>query len=169
MPLTRDETDCVYDFDQYDQEKLVAEIEVLNKEIERSGTKSSGTTQGLAHSTPMTRATIPRHVDSGIATSKASDIGVTYENDMYLKQAGTGTRSKTFVDRTAKAKPNRQENKMYMGFDNEKVSPVRRPIPDIAVDNKFVTQRQMKHQPKPNAEAYDEHIAHVDGSVGTKG
>ena len=35
MSLTRDDADCVYDFDQYDHEKLVAEIEVLNKEIER--------------------------------------------------------------------------------------------------------------------------------------
>jgi hypothetical protein len=34
--------------------------------------------------------------------------------------------------------------------------------------NKFVTQRQMKHKPKPIDEAYDEHIIHVDGSVGTK-
>jgi hypothetical protein len=53
------------------------------------------------------------------------------------------------------AKPKRQENKIYMGFDNEKVSPVRRPIPDFVFDNDYVTQRQKKHQPKPNAEAYD--------------
>jgi hypothetical protein len=26
----------------------------------------------------------------------------------------------------------------------------------------------MKHQSKPNAEAYDEHITHVNGSAGTK-
>jgi hypothetical protein len=51
---------------------------------------------------------------------------------MYLKQVGTGTRSKSCVDKTDKEKPKRQENKMYMGFDNEKVSPVRRPIPNIA-------------------------------------
>jgi len=151
MSLTRDDTNILYDF-----EKLAAEIEVLNKEIERFGinkeierfgTKSSGTTPSLAHSTPMTRATIPRHVDSGIATSRATDIGVACENGMYLKQVGTGTRSKTFVDRIAMAKPKRQqENKMYMGFNNERISPVRRPIPDFAVDNKFVTQRQMKLQ-----------------------
>ena len=90
----------------------------------------------------MIRATIARHVDSGIATSRASYIGVACENGMYLKQVGTGTRSKTFFGRSAVAKRNRQqENKMYMGFDNERVSPVRRPIPDFAVDNKFVTQR----------------------------
>jgi hypothetical protein len=41
---------------------------------------------------------------------------------------------------------------MCMGFDNEKVSPVRRPIPHFAVDNDYVTERQKKHQPKPNAE-----------------
>ena len=131
----------------------------------------------LAHSTPMTRETITRHVDSGIATSRVSDIGVACENGMYhktpsktcYKQVGIGAKSKTCVDKLDKAKPKRQENKIYMGLDNEKLSPVRRPILDIAVDNKFVTQRQMKHQPKPNAEAYDEHIAHVDGSVGTKG
>jgi hypothetical protein len=121
---------------------LAAEIEVLNKEIEGFGAKCSGTTPSLAHSTPMTRATIPRHVDSGIATSRASYIGVACENGMYLKQVGTGTRSKTFFGRSAVAELNRQqENKMYMGFDNERVFPVRRPIPDFAVDNKFVTQR----------------------------
>ena len=41
-----------------------------------------------------------------------------------------------------------------------------RPIPDFAVDNEFVIQRQMKHQTKQYAEAYEEHITH--GSVGTK-
>jgi hypothetical protein len=66
------------------------------------------------------------------------------------------------------AKPKRQENKIYMGFDNEKVSPVRRPIPDFVFDNDYVTQRQKKHQPKPNAEAYDKHIPHEHGSIGTK-
>ena len=101
----------MYDFDQYDQEKLATEIEVLNKEIERFGTKISGTTPSLAHSTPMIRAIIPRHVDSGIATARASDIGVACENDMYFKQVGTGTRSKSCVDKTDKAKPKRQENK----------------------------------------------------------
>ena len=125
MSLTRDDTYFVYDFDQYDHEKLVAEIEVLNKEIERFGTKSSGTTPSLAHSTPMTRATIPRHVDSGIATSRVSDIGVAYENGMYhktssrtcYKQVGIGAKSKTCVDKTDKAQSKRQEKKMYMGFD----------------------------------------------------
>ena len=124
MSLTRDDTDFVYDFDHYDQDKLLAEIEVLNKEIERFETRSSGTTPSLAHSTPMTRATIPRHVDSGIVTSRASDIGVACENDMYLKtpsktcykQVETGARSKTFVDRTAMAKPKRQEGKNVHGF-----------------------------------------------------
>ena len=123
MSLTRDETDFVYDFDQYDQEKLVAEIEVLNKEIEWLGTKSSGTTASLSHSMPMTQATIPRHVDSGIATARASDIGVAYENGMYhktpskncCKQVGIGAKSKTCVDKLDKAKPKRKENKMY-GF-----------------------------------------------------
>ena len=76
MSLTRDDTDFFYDFDQYDQETLIAEVEYLNKEIERYGTKSSDTTPSLVHSTPMTRATIPRHVDSGIVTSRASDIAV---------------------------------------------------------------------------------------------
>ena len=80
MSLTRDDTNVLYDF-----EKFAAEIEVLNKEIKWFGTKSSGTTPGLAHSTPMTRTTIPRHVDSGIATPRASDIGVACENDMHLK------------------------------------------------------------------------------------
>jgi hypothetical protein len=176
MSLKRDDTDFVYDFYQYDHGKLVAEIEVLNKEIERFGTKSSGNTTMLAHSTPVTRSTIPRYVDSGIATARASYIGVACENRMYLKipfktcykQIGIGAKSKTCVDKTDKAKAKRQENKMYMDFDNEEVSPVRRPIPDITVDNKFVTQRQMKRQPKPNAEACDEHITHVDGGVGTK-
>ena len=63
MSFTRDDTDFLYDFDRYDQEKLVAEIEVLNKGVERSGRKSSGSTPSLAHPTPMTRATIPRYVD----------------------------------------------------------------------------------------------------------
>jgi hypothetical protein len=49
MSLTRDDTDFVYDFDHYDQDKLLAEIEVLNKEIERFETTSSGTTPSLAH------------------------------------------------------------------------------------------------------------------------
>lgn len=127
MSLTMDDTDFLYDFDHCDQDKLLAEIEVLNKEIERVGTKSSSTTPSVAHSTPMTRATIPRHVDPGIVTSKASDIGVAYANGMYhktpsktcYKQVGVGAKSKTFVDRTAMAKPKRKENKMYMGFDNE--------------------------------------------------
>jgi hypothetical protein len=66
------------------------------------------------------------------------------------------------------AKPKRQENKIYMGFENEKVSPVRRPIPDFVFDNDYVTQRQKKHQPKSNAEAYDKHISHEHGSIGTK-
>ena len=66
------------------------------------------------------------------------------------------------------AKPKRQENKIYMGFENEKVSPVRRPIPDSVFDNDYVTQRQKKHQPKSNAEAYDKHIPHEHGSIGTK-
>ena len=48
MSLKRDNTDFVYDFYQYDHEKLVAEIEVLSKEIERFGTKSSGTTPMLS-------------------------------------------------------------------------------------------------------------------------
>jgi hypothetical protein len=55
MSLKRDNTDFVYDFYQYDHEKLVAEIEVLNKEIEWFGTKSPGTTRRLAHSTYVTR------------------------------------------------------------------------------------------------------------------
>ena len=104
----------------------------------------------------MTRATILRHVDSDIATARVSDIGVACENDMYIKtpsktcykQVGIGAKSKSCVDKTDKARPKRQENKMYRGFYNEKVSPVRRYIPHIAVDNKFVTQRQMKHQSK---------------------
>jgi hypothetical protein len=51
----------LHDFDQYDQEKLLSEIEVLNKEIERFGTKNFGTVPNLAISTLMTRATTPRH------------------------------------------------------------------------------------------------------------
>jgi len=34
--------------------------------------------------------------------------------------------------------------------------------------NIISTQRQKKHQPQQNAEAYDEHIAHANGSFGTK-
>jgi hypothetical protein len=41
MSLTRDDTDFVYDFDHYDQDKLLAEIEVLNKEIEQLQNLSS--------------------------------------------------------------------------------------------------------------------------------
>jgi hypothetical protein len=52
-------------------------------------------------------------------TSRASDMGVACENDMYLKtpsktcykQVETGARSKTFVNRTAMAKPKRQQGK----------------------------------------------------------
>ena len=84
------------------------------------------------------------------------------------KQVGIGAKSKTCVDKTDKAKPKREENKMYMCFNNEKVSPVRRPIPDFVFDNDYVTQRQKKNQPKPNAEAYDKHIPHEHGSIGTK-
>jgi hypothetical protein len=103
-----------------------------------------------------------------IATSRASDIGVACENGMYFKQVETGTKSKTCVDKTDKTKPKRQENKMYMGFDNEKVSPVRRPNPDFVFDNNYITQRRKKHQTKPIDEACDKHITHENGSLGTK-
>ena len=87
---------------------------------------------------------------------------------MYFKQVETGTKSKTFVDKTDKAKHKRQENKIYMGFDNEKVSPVRRPNPDFACDNNYIIQRRKKHQTKPIDETCDKHITHENGSLGTK-
>ena len=97
----------------------------------------------------MTGATIPCHVDSVIAISRTSYIGVACENGMChttpsktcYKQVGIGAKSQKYVNEMYKAKPTRQqENKMYMGFDNEKVSPVRRHIPDFAVDNNYVIQ-----------------------------
>ena len=66
MSLTKDDTEVLHDFDQYDQEKLLSEIEVLNKEIARFGTKNFGTVPNLVISTPMTRATTPRHIDTGM-------------------------------------------------------------------------------------------------------
>jgi len=57
------------------------------------------------------------------------------------KQVGIGAKSQTCVDKIDKAKPTRQqENKMCMSFDNEKVFPVTRPIPDFVVDTNYVIQ-----------------------------
>ena len=153
--------------------RILAEIEVLNKEIERFETKISSTTISLSNSTPMTGATIPRHVDSGIAVQlQILALGVKMTHTIRLHPKPVTNSLELWLCQEhvliKLIRRNPRDNK-YMGFDNGKVSPVRRHIPDFAVDSDYISLKDKRSiSPNQMLKLLMNTITHENGCIGTK-